>query len=607
MKQTKSKKRILFTFFNLFFLSILCIKGVGAVPVGNQTVTYGSSIQLVHVKTGKALATGDEKYSHAGSSQQYAVYGSSAAADSNSQQWIVKGPHADNDRWNAQFGRPVRKGAVLRLENVAQGRNLHSNDLPSPKSSGQNEVTAFGANGLGDGKGNDDLTVLEFKDQSTDGVLCDGSVVQLLHKNTSRRLRSNDIEWVAGKQEVAAFSGADDYDWFRVQLIQTPAEQDKVKGEWEKQRGSIGTLNYNMLLWIDPLNTGNSLDREFNDVPQETINSPGSNNSRLWTHGGSRHSNEGSPEPYRHVELLGGPWSDGRTQRGSSWFFLQNADDASKQGPVNYGDRVKIRSVFAGAGYGTMSGMLNPAKIWWVNDASRHGGSYREIVISHPDHPNTKNDQSVFMFEAIFPRLTSGPIYQTDAVQIRNAAFNKGVLWLNSDSRWGNTYDEILVNNDDDAWGKNSGYQNSRENIFHRFYLRHVVRDWVPDDGTRQTFDTIISNFNLKRIEVEQLKLALAADQKAALNAQKAVYDAKAAEDQRKLDEATAVALELQRLANFPLGFVEVPGKAKDVAIDFVEIGKGKAEKTVFKHGLLMLMVISCVGKRVQINGMPIH
>lgn len=628
-----------------------------------NTVIWGSVVRLKHKNTGKYIATADEKYTHFRTSGQPAAYATDGKNDS--QLWIIKGRHAA-DRWNVSFNYPVRRGDIIRLENLKTGRNLHSHGwIPSPASN-QQEVTTLGTNGVCDS--NDNWRV-DWVSGGSRGVMVAGSVIRLVHQNTNHALHSHTNMWFReGKQEVTSFGGRDSNDEFIIELEQSPAQSDATKTVWQSHRG--GTLNYNTMIFIFPIST---------------VDDRGIESRNLWTHAGSRHG-DNNAEPHNHLELLAGcPRGDVRCGTAPALFIIQSAENPTKTGPIKYGDKLRVVSLFAGAGSPPKSGQLNPFKFWWLNEDSRWGKGHHEIVISHPDHPSVKDAHSHFVIESTIPGV-SGDVYQNDIIQIRSLFGTKDTLWLHWGSRFGNAHWEILGNNDNDAWGKlhlGSGVR-GRDGIFHRFRINHVMRAWLP--GYAQAdFDRISESIKqvlgaeaakqeaeLEKAKVAQLKAekekaeaALKAAQEdakriaetaakqlaeakalaekamqeakakdaeaqkkaqegaaallkateerlkkekeeAAIAAQKAKelaeadtrkreeaknakFDAEAAEKQRQFNEATTMVEELKLVANFPVGFVKVPGRAKKIAVGLrEEVVAGKKSEVIDRWAIGM-------------------
>ena len=106
------------------------------------------------------------------------------------------------------MGRVVRNGDSIRLEHQETRRNLHSHsDVPSPVT-GQQEVTAYGTNGVGDD--NDTWQV-----QLSEGRRWRSGVrLRLTHVNTGKALHSHPSEYTPSQQEVTCFGGRDDNDYW---------------------------------------------------------------------------------------------------------------------------------------------------------------------------------------------------------------------------------------------------------------------------------------------------------------------------------------------------------------------------------------------------------
>ncbi len=437
---------------------------------GDQTVTYGSVIRLRHKKSNRRLESKSEVYPHWRTRGRVAVYVTGQQGEW--QYWVIKGPHS-GDRWNCQLGQPVKKGDQIRLENLKKKENLHSWGLQSYPPE-HYTVIPNGKNGIGDY--NDSWRVKWVSDGSR-GVVLNGSAITLQHVRHGRFLHSG-IHWFKdeGRFEVTAYTKQDENSHWVVELVHSPAQNNITKDAWQADRGSV--LEYNKPIWIDPVSTG---DENFQASPPKGVSKkPGHelelywNNRRLWTHDGSRHDEKRThKEPHRHEELLGGPWSDGRCKGQSSWFMIQNVDNPSQQGAVQYGQKIKILSL------ARSNRLLSPFKTWWSFRPSRWGAAHDEIVVSHPDLGSVKTNQGHFVIEAVMPGV-GGNIHQHDVVQIRNLARNKRVLWLHLDSRFGSGHSEILGNNNDDPWAVKHWPKNHRNNIWHRFRFHHVRKDWVP-------------------------------------------------------------------------------------------------------------------------------
>lgn len=178
-------------------------------PAATGTVvTYGSTVKLSHLWTGYTLHSHAFNYGHTGSSRQQQV----TCFDGNDDNdlWRIKGPHGQPD--SSKSGQPVKHGDVVRLEHVATRRNLHSHSgHPSPVTR-QQEVTCFGANGLGDG--NDDWRL----EVDGGGTWTSSQRIRLVHVPTNHTLHSHrnasHKDWTRGQQEVTGFGGRDNNDWW---------------------------------------------------------------------------------------------------------------------------------------------------------------------------------------------------------------------------------------------------------------------------------------------------------------------------------------------------------------------------------------------------------
>ena len=172
----------------------------------DQRLTYGATIKLSHVFTGRTLHSHALNYGHSGTSGQQQVTAFEGADDNDL--WRIKTAHGQPDR----NGQPVRGGDVIRLEHVLTRRNLHSHSgHPSPVTR-QQEVTCFGNGGQGDG--NDNWKV------ELSGDWFAKQRLRLVHVATNHALHSHagpsHPQHTAGQQEVTGFSGRDDNDWWAV-------------------------------------------------------------------------------------------------------------------------------------------------------------------------------------------------------------------------------------------------------------------------------------------------------------------------------------------------------------------------------------------------------
>jgi C1A family cysteine protease len=178
-------------------------------PAEGLLVRYGATLKLRHVATNCCLHSHPIAYNHPGSSGQQQVT-CFAGADDNDL-WRIKGP--DGQSGDVRSGQPVQHGDIIRLEHVSTRRNLHSHSgAPSPVT-GQQEVTCFGANGVGDWNDNWRVEV------GGGGEWSSGRHVRLIHVATHHALHSHggfsDPVTTSDQQEVTCFSERDDNDlWF---------------------------------------------------------------------------------------------------------------------------------------------------------------------------------------------------------------------------------------------------------------------------------------------------------------------------------------------------------------------------------------------------------
>jgi dolichyl-phosphate-mannose--protein O-mannosyl transferase len=126
--------------------------------------------------------------------------------------WMLKGPHGKPEDYNRD--KPVNNGDIIRLEHLLTKRNLHSHgDRLSPISQ-QQEVTAWGSNGICDENDNWRVEV------EGGGELLAGKQVRLIHCITNVALHSHIAsrpEFLDGNQEVTGFGDRDNNDFWIIE------------------------------------------------------------------------------------------------------------------------------------------------------------------------------------------------------------------------------------------------------------------------------------------------------------------------------------------------------------------------------------------------------
>jgi dolichyl-phosphate-mannose--protein O-mannosyl transferase len=144
--------------FSVLLLCFLWFQTIPAVKVeGDDAVTWGSVIKLVHQSTGYRLHSHEIVYGTGSGQQSVTAY--PFGGDNNSF-WRVKREEKANNESNCS---PVACGSWLRLEHLTTRKNLHSH-LPKSPLSGNLEVSAFGIAGQGD---SGDVFQLVCNDYST--------------------------------------------------------------------------------------------------------------------------------------------------------------------------------------------------------------------------------------------------------------------------------------------------------------------------------------------------------------------------------------------------------------------------------------------------------
>jgi hypothetical protein len=115
-------------------------------------LSFGDTVRIVHNKTLNQIYGDQSRYKHSDSSGNAIVF-AAKTGEPDANTWIIKGPHDDEDRFNAPVGTPIESGAAIRLEHVLTGKNLHCTQNSAPPASGgsehQFEVSLFGNDGVG--------------------------------------------------------------------------------------------------------------------------------------------------------------------------------------------------------------------------------------------------------------------------------------------------------------------------------------------------------------------------------------------------------------------------------------------------------------------------
>lgn len=110
-----------------------------------KRVTYGSAIKLRHLESGgKYYLSSQEQNYGTGSGQQLVTL--APKKNEHKTFWMVSEGNNEEERTS---GTPVRCGSVIRLTHVLTTKNVHSH-LHKSILTGQQEVSAFGDNGIGD-------------------------------------------------------------------------------------------------------------------------------------------------------------------------------------------------------------------------------------------------------------------------------------------------------------------------------------------------------------------------------------------------------------------------------------------------------------------------
>ncbi|KAJ1420061.1 MIR motif-containing protein [Ochromonadaceae sp. CCMP2298] len=147
---------------------------------GNDPVTCGSVIKLVHKETGNNLHSHGISWG-SGSGQQ-SVTTNSVNNDKGSL-WLIKEASTSSI---CEIGTPLKCGDSFRLEHADSKKNLHSHLFQAPLSGGQ-EVSGFGDE-QGNGDTGDNWTV---QCESSDAVWMRHKSVYLRHVDTGMFLSSS--------------------------------------------------------------------------------------------------------------------------------------------------------------------------------------------------------------------------------------------------------------------------------------------------------------------------------------------------------------------------------------------------------------------------------
>ncbi|MFA6920177.1 MAG: hypothetical protein WC264_03995, partial [Candidatus Paceibacterota bacterium] len=154
--------------------------------------------------------------------------------------------------------------------------------------------------------------------------------------------------------------------------------------------------------------------------------------------------------------------ADARATNGCDFFMLKSADNASKTGPVNYGDKIEIYSL------NTTSGDLAYNKTWplnrkWVANGDSYWTSARhgEVLIVGPENPKFKDNLRIFSIVSNSGK--TGAINYNDEVRIVASLPNSTLsndLWIgDTHPKWGANFKPIHI---DDKTDKRAGMVNVR-------------------------------------------------------------------------------------------------------------------------------------------------
>jgi dolichyl-phosphate-mannose--protein O-mannosyl transferase len=199
-------------------MSLLLIPlAYAAIEMDPTQITCNSSLKFTHVQTGFHLTSSEINWG-SGSGQQ-SVTATSTPGDSTSL-WMIAEP---DQKDICTAGTAMVCNSVIRLTHLLTGKNLHSHEFKSPLT-GQQEVSAFGTDGQGDGGDDWRVVCASGKQEWVSGV-----PFHLQHVPTGRYLSASDQARftqqncpncpIVGQLEVAAVTG------------------QKEGGKWVVQRG----------------------------------------------------------------------------------------------------------------------------------------------------------------------------------------------------------------------------------------------------------------------------------------------------------------------------------------------------------------------------------
>jgi len=207
-------------------------------------ISYFSTIRLRH-SSGLYLGSLPHNYEHPDSSGQQVVGCIDSPIDATL--WVVRPPHRLD---YSQTGKnEVSNGAGIRLQHLRTGLNLHTHEKKAPITD-QQEVTAFGKNGLGN---HDDDWVISTRDQ---GSLTTQKVVLLKNIQRNTFLHSHDNKVSIGSvsfQEVTGFKGDDVNNDWTITEVQAPPEHLDLHPFYTVSFGGISkpfNTSEELLSWI---------------------------------------------------------------------------------------------------------------------------------------------------------------------------------------------------------------------------------------------------------------------------------------------------------------------------------------------------------------------